>query len=70
MGGTALAPVGAMNEVQLLGATTPRRSRGNGQDGIDSTAVGHSVKGAAEQLTDVLPRVTGVGPGTSLADKV
>ena len=28
------------------------------------------VKGAAEQFVDLLTAVTGVGPGTSLADKV
>ena len=28
------------------------------------------VRGAAEQLADLLAAVTGVGPGTSLADKV
>lgn len=38
-----------------------------------NTAIGSfnvRVKGGDEQLTDLLPRVTGLGWGTSLADKV
>ncbi len=37
---------------------------------VSATSSSVQVKGAAEQLTDLLTAVTGVGPGSSLADKV
>ena len=37
---------------------------------VSATSPPVQVKGAADQLADLLTAVTGVGPGSSLADKV
>jgi HYR domain len=53
-----------------IGTTTVNCSATDTNGNSSTASFTVHVKGAAEQLADLLTAVTGVGPGTSLADKV
>jgi streptogramin lyase len=53
-----------------IGTTTVNCSATDTNGNTSTASFTVHVKGAAEQLADLLTAVTGVGPGTSLADKV
>jgi YVTN family beta-propeller protein len=53
-----------------IGTTTVDCTAADTHGNTSSASFTIHVKGAAEQLTDLLAAVSGVGPGTSLADKV
>jgi HYR domain-containing protein len=53
-----------------IGTTTVTCTATDTHGNTSSASFTVHVKGAAEQLADLLTDVTGIGPGTSLADKV
>jgi hypothetical protein len=53
-----------------IGTTTVVCTAGDAAGNVGHASFTVHVKSAFEQLTDLLAQVTGVGPGTSLADKV
>ena len=66
--GTSCAP--AWGSAFPVGTTPVTCTSADPSGNIASGSFTVSVKGGDEQLTDLLPSVTGLGSGTSLADKV
>jgi streptogramin lyase len=66
----SLSCVPASGSTFPIGTTTVTCTASDTHGNTSSATFTIHVKGAAEQLADLLTDVTGVGPGTSLADKV
>jgi uncharacterized protein YjiK len=70
VGVTSLACVPPSGSTFAIGTTTVLCTANDAAGNVGHGSFTVHVKGASEQLTDLLPQVTGVGPGASLADKV
>jgi len=66
----SLSCVPASGSTFPIGTTTVTCTASDTHGNASTASFTVHVKGAAEQLADLLTAVTGIGPGTSLADKV
>ena len=66
----SLSCVPASGSTFPIGTTTVTCTASDTHGNTSTASFTVRVKGAAEQLVDLLTAVTGIGPGTSLADKV